>query len=123
MNLSRPRYEWPGVFNFDSYRALQERKLGCRWRTHAEVVAGKGQFTCGAKGCNKTESLETFEVPFAYEEAGKQKQALVKASIISDALPLSTASIVHAVSVLCAPHSSWLAIRCRSASVRSMDCN
>jgi len=44
------------------------------------VVAGKGQFTCGAKGCDQKQALESFEVPFAYLEAQKQKQALVKAS-------------------------------------------
>ena len=26
-----------------------EGRLGLRWRTQAEVVAGRGQFTCGAK--------------------------------------------------------------------------
>jgi hypothetical protein len=59
---------------------LQEDKFGCRWRTSKEVVSGKGQFTCGAKGCNQKEALETFEVPFAYVEAQEPKQALVKAS-------------------------------------------
>lgn len=44
------------------------------------MVAGKGQFTCGAKGCDQKQALESFEVPFAYIETQKQKQALVKAS-------------------------------------------
>jgi len=58
----------------------QEGKFGCRWRTSKEVVAGWGQFTCGAKGCDQTQALESFEVPFTYVEANTQKQALVKAS-------------------------------------------
>ena len=41
-------------------------------------MAGKGQFTCGAKSCSKVESLETYEVPFKYVEAEREKQALVK---------------------------------------------
>ena len=62
---------------------MQEGKIGCRWRTHGEVVAGKGQFSCGAKGCSKTESLETYEVPFKYVEAGSEKYALVKVGCLT----------------------------------------
>ena len=43
-----------------------------------EVVASKGQFICGAKGCDKMQGLESFEVPFGYKEDGQQKVALVK---------------------------------------------
>ena len=57
---------------------LQEDKLGLRWRTEAEVLSGKGQFSCGARGCSETRGLATFEVPFGYEEAGERKEALVK---------------------------------------------
>jgi len=57
---------------------LQEDKLGLRWRTEAEVLSGKGQFSCGARGCSETRGLATFEVPFGYEEMGKRKEALVK---------------------------------------------
>ena len=49
-----------------------------RWRTSKEVVASKGQFICGAKGCEKMQGLESFEVPFGYREDGQQKVALVK---------------------------------------------
>ncbi|CAI7784574.1 unnamed protein product [Closterium sp. NIES-53] len=28
----------------------KENKIGLRWRTHAEVLQGKGQFVCGTKG-------------------------------------------------------------------------
>lgn len=66
----------------------QEGKVGCRWRTHAEVIAGRGQFQCGAKGCSKTEALDTFEVPFRYWEAGKDKQALVKVFVPKGALSI-----------------------------------
>jgi hypothetical protein len=60
---------------------LQEGKLGLRWRTEAEVLSGKGQFTCGARGCHEGRGLATFEVPFGYTEAGERKEALVKVSL------------------------------------------
>lgn len=41
-------------------------------------MLGKGQFTCGAKGCNATAGLASYEVNFSYVEAGSAKQALVK---------------------------------------------
>ena len=59
---------------------MQEDKLGLRWRTEAEVLSGKGQFSCGARGCAETRGLATFEVPFGYTEAGQRKEALVKVS-------------------------------------------
>ncbi len=52
--------------------------MGMRWRTEKEVVAGKGQFSCGARGCGESRGLATFEVPFGYEETGQKKRALVK---------------------------------------------
>eukprot|EP00878_Enallax_costatus_P007838 GHUV01008203.1.p1 GENE.GHUV01008203.1~~GHUV01008203.1.p1 ORF type:complete len:330 (+),score=111.93 GHUV01008203.1:203-1192(+) len=56
----------------------KETKVGMRWRTKAEVESGKGQFVCGAKGCNETFGLGSYEVNFSYVEAGQHKQALVK---------------------------------------------
>ncbi|CAI5480798.1 unnamed protein product [Closterium sp. Yama58-4] len=56
----------------------KENKIGLRWRTHAEVLQGKGQFVCGTKGCDNREGLHSYEVNFAYHEAGQKKQALVK---------------------------------------------
>jgi protein FRA10AC1 len=56
----------------------KEGKLGLRWRTQREVVSGKGQFTCGTRGCEERRGLASFEVPFGYIEAGEKKQALVK---------------------------------------------
>eukprot|EP00727_Mastigamoeba_balamuthi_P013111 m51a1_g8422 putative protein fra10ac1-like (270) ;mRNA; r:326170-327148 len=52
--------------------------VGLRWRTEKEVVSGKGQFVCGAKGCEAQEGLKSYEVDFCYKEAGERKQALVK---------------------------------------------
>jgi DNA-directed RNA polymerase subunit M/transcription elongation factor TFIIS len=67
-----------------------------RWRTQKEVFEGKGQFICGAKGCDKKAGLRSFEVRshvsnrcssklnlswqvnFAYEEEKLKKNALVK---------------------------------------------
>lgn len=37
-------------------------------------MAGKGQFVCGAKGCDAKDGLCSYEVNFAYEEAGQRKQ-------------------------------------------------
>lgn len=66
----------------DTFTAcLQEGKLGLRWRTEAEVLSGKGQFTCGARGCHEGRGLATFEVPFGYTEAGERKEALVKVGL------------------------------------------
>ena len=46
---------------------------GLRWRTEGEVVAGKGQWLCGAKGCGRGgEGLRTWRVRFGYEEKGGQ---------------------------------------------------
>ncbi|KAK9803030.1 hypothetical protein WJX72_007239 [[Myrmecia] bisecta] len=56
----------------------KEGKVGMRWRSEAEVIAGKGQFICGAKGCDERRGLASYEVNFGYSEAGEQKQALVK---------------------------------------------
>lgn len=56
----------------------KESKVGLRWRTEQEVVVGKGQFACGAKGCDERRALASYEVNFAYKEAGEHKQALVK---------------------------------------------
>lgn len=43
-----------------------------------QVVRGKGQFLCGAKGCDCKKGLCSYEVNFSYQEAGEKKQALVK---------------------------------------------
>ncbi|EFN56799.1 hypothetical protein CHLNCDRAFT_22127 [Chlorella variabilis] len=56
----------------------REGRVGLRWRTQREVVNGRGQFVCGAQGCEERRGLASFEVPFAYQEAGERKQALVK---------------------------------------------
>ncbi|ONK76409.1 uncharacterized protein A4U43_C03F27470 [Asparagus officinalis] len=53
-------------------------KIGLRWRTEKEVISGKGQFVCGNKECNERGGLGSYEVNFAYFEAGENKQALVK---------------------------------------------
>lgn len=45
------------------------------------MKSGKGQFVCGAKGCEANEGLASYEVNFAYEEAKEQKQALVKVRV------------------------------------------
>lgn len=57
---------------------FREGKLGLRWRTEREVVAGKGQFSCGNKRCDVAERLHSYEVLFAYVEHGEKKRCLVK---------------------------------------------
>lgn len=72
-------------------RLYRENKFGMRWRTEAEVIEGKGQFICGAKGCGQGQpklaangrpdnstKLSTWEVFFSYVERNEKKHALVK---------------------------------------------
>eukprot|EP00026_Physarum_polycephalum_P002434 Phypoly_transcript_02440.p1 GENE.Phypoly_transcript_02440~~Phypoly_transcript_02440.p1 ORF type:complete len:307 (+),score=76.39 Phypoly_transcript_02440:1708-2628(+) len=53
-------------------------QIGLRWRTEKEVFTGKGQFVCGNKKCDERNNLNSYELPFAYTEAGENKNALVK---------------------------------------------
>ena len=63
-------------------------QIGMRWRTQSEVVAGRGQFTCGARGCERRQhdvgGLTSIEVPFGYVEAGEKKEALVKVRLCEE---------------------------------------
>lgn len=78
-------------------RLYRENKIGMRWRTETEVIEGKGQFICGAKGCGRGQSkpvvnarlddstkLSTWEVFFTYVERNEKKHALVKLRLCSD---------------------------------------
>lgn len=62
----------------------KENKVAMRWRTEQEVMDGKGQFRCGARKCQETETLRTWEVNFAYVEEGEKKNALVKVRLCPD---------------------------------------
>lgn len=73
----------------------EEGMIGLRWRTEAEVIAGKGQYSCAAKACNKMSHkevsggsdqvpLDTFELPFSYQEQGVEKLELVKVRLCGD---------------------------------------
>jgi len=53
-------------------------QIGLRWRTEKEVFTGKGHFVCGNKKCEERNDLKSYELPFAYTEAGEDKSALVK---------------------------------------------
>ena len=46
----------------------RDGRVGLRWRTEAEVKAGKGQFSCGNKRCASHEQLRSYEVNFAYSD-------------------------------------------------------
>jgi len=61
-------------------------QFALRWRTETEVLSGAGEETCGNTRCTfhepsrsiKVPPLKTVELPFAYEEKGTMKSALVK---------------------------------------------
>lgn len=38
------------------------------------MLRGVGQFECGAVGCDSRQGLCSYEVNFAYSEAGQRKQ-------------------------------------------------
>ncbi|CAR31477.1 Protein FRA10AC1 homolog [Caenorhabditis elegans] len=56
-------------------------KIGMRWRTENEVKEGKGQLSCGARKCNETAHLSSWEVNFTYKEDNRVKSTLVKARL------------------------------------------
>lgn len=65
-------------------------QFALRWRTEAEVLSGAGETTCGNTRCERYHSggssasqLTTLELPFAYEEHGENKSALVKIVLCS----------------------------------------
>ncbi|KAG6584637.1 FRA10AC1 protein [Phytophthora cinnamomi] len=60
---------------------FKEGKIGLRWRTEMEVVAGKGQFSCGNKRCEERAGLHSYELLFAYVEHGERKRCLVKVRV------------------------------------------
>ncbi|KAI9915044.1 hypothetical protein PsorP6_007029 [Peronosclerospora sorghi] len=61
----------------------KEGKIGLRWRTEREVVAGKGHFSCGNKRCDARTGLQSYELLFAYTEQGNRKRCLVKVRVCS----------------------------------------
>ncbi|KAH7930152.1 hypothetical protein BV22DRAFT_1028654 [Leucogyrophana mollusca] len=58
-----------------------------RWRTESEVLSGTGESTCANIRCThhpvSSVPLSTLELPFAYEEHGATKSALVKVALCS----------------------------------------
>jgi hypothetical protein len=59
----------------------REGAIGLRWRTAAEVRSSLGQLSCGAAGCEERRGLASFELFFAYVEAGERRRALVKVRV------------------------------------------
>ncbi|KAJ3355485.1 hypothetical protein GGF32_001989 [Allomyces javanicus] len=59
-------------------------QVALRWRTHREVVAGKGQWECGNLACGERSGLKSWEVLFGYVEQGEKKSALVKLRLCPD---------------------------------------
>lgn len=56
-------------------------RIGLRWRTEKEVIAGRGQFSCASKHCESNDNLHSYEVPFEYNEQGTTKNELVKVRV------------------------------------------
>ena len=59
-------------------------RIGLRWRTEREVIAGRGQFTCASKHCDSDRNLHSYEVPFDYSEQSIKKSELVKVRVCID---------------------------------------
>lgn len=59
-------------------------RIGLRWRTEREVIAGRGQFTCASKHCDSEKNLHSYEVPFDYSEKTVKKSELVKVRVCID---------------------------------------
>jgi protein FRA10AC1 len=63
-------------------------QFALRWRTESEVLSGAGERSCSNTRCplhtppldeeDRIPGLATLELPFAYEERGEKKSALVK---------------------------------------------
>ena len=58
-------------------------QFALRWRTESEVLGGTGETSCANTRCEhhrppSSPDLSTLELPFAYEEHGEHKEALVK---------------------------------------------
>lgn len=94
-DLKRGEDDWEVRMSVRYYRKLfreyaladlslyQQGKIGLRWRTEMEVVAGKGQFICGNKKCSASNGLHSYELLFKYVEGGNRevKQCLVKVRV------------------------------------------
>ena len=58
--------------------AYRQGRVGLRWRTQEEVIAGKGDNSCANLTCSRTDALKSLELNFAYVETGERKNALVQ---------------------------------------------
>jgi len=68
-------YKEYAIIDLSRYRS---GTFGLRWRTEQEVLRGEGVDVCAAKKCATRLGLQSFEVPFAYDERGAAKYELVK---------------------------------------------
>ncbi|GLD96626.1 hypothetical protein PINS_up005309 [Pythium insidiosum] len=95
-DLERGARDWEVRMSVRYYRRLfreyaladlsryRDGQIGLRWRTETEVVAGKGQFSCGNKRCDETRGLHSYELLFAYIEQSQKKRCLVKVRVCED---------------------------------------
>ena len=64
--------------------------VGLRWRTEAEVLRGKGERTCAARGCDAADGLRSYELPFDYEERGEALSGPFRPDLKQPAQQLNT---------------------------------
>lgn len=62
----------------------KQNQFAMRWRTENEVHIGKGQFSCGARKCDESKHLKTWEVNFVYIEHNEKKNTLIKLRLCPD---------------------------------------
>ena len=74
-------------FALSDLSGCKSGKIGLRWRTKDEVIAGKGQLMCGSILCSSKIDLHGYEIPFQYVESNETKLELVKVRLCSSCSP------------------------------------
>ncbi|KNE67231.1 hypothetical protein AMAG_19668 [Allomyces macrogynus ATCC 38327] len=71
-------------------------QVALQWRTHREVVAGKGQWECGHLACCERSGLKSWEVLFGYNEQGEKKRSSSCACVLTAraSTPRGTRSVI-----------------------------
>jgi Folate-sensitive fragile site protein Fra10Ac1 len=76
-----PQFNLPNRYAIVDLSMHTTGRIGLRWRTEAEVISGRGQFTCASKHCESDLNLHSYEVPFDYSENNIRKSELVKVRV------------------------------------------
>ena len=93
-------------------------RVGMRWRTEMEVVAGKGDSKCAEKRCNEHTHLHSLEAPFSYQEEGINKVELVKVRLCD-----KCAAIMRSTATKCKKSSSRRDVDDSTTKKSSVDSN